>query len=261
MSDLEDLTVETESLFAEAIREHLDLKAQNSRLDDDMPLDPYLDGDPMENHPLFKSEEQARIEETLDGEPAAELSSDAAALARRGDCRAASRALPSTRRSGRVARATSTGATEPSRPVTRAVTPDERLRRYAELAVRVGANVQPGQDVVVTVPRRARGDRASGGSRGVPRRRSARRRPLLRSARPPRSDRARPGGRARVVARRTCSTGCGAGRGESGVHLADREPRSRAAERPRSRARRPLRPARAPRRHAREHRSGGTSTG
>jgi aminopeptidase len=30
------------------------------------------------------------------------------------------------------------------------VTPDERLQRYAELAVRVGANVQEGQDVVVT---------------------------------------------------------------------------------------------------------------
>jgi len=30
------------------------------------------------------------------------------------------------------------------------VTPEERLRRYAELAVRVGANVQGGQDVVVT---------------------------------------------------------------------------------------------------------------
>jgi aminopeptidase len=30
------------------------------------------------------------------------------------------------------------------------LTADERLRRYAELAVRVGANVQPGQDVVVT---------------------------------------------------------------------------------------------------------------
>ena len=30
------------------------------------------------------------------------------------------------------------------------LTGDERLRRYAELAVRVGANVQPGQDVVVT---------------------------------------------------------------------------------------------------------------
>jgi len=30
------------------------------------------------------------------------------------------------------------------------VTPDERLRRYAELTVRVGANVQRDQDVVVT---------------------------------------------------------------------------------------------------------------
>jgi aminopeptidase len=30
------------------------------------------------------------------------------------------------------------------------MTADERLRRYAELAVRVGANVQPGQDAVVT---------------------------------------------------------------------------------------------------------------
>ncbi len=30
------------------------------------------------------------------------------------------------------------------------MTPEERLERYAELAVRVGANVQPGQDVVVT---------------------------------------------------------------------------------------------------------------
>lgn len=30
------------------------------------------------------------------------------------------------------------------------MTPDERLRRYAELAVRVGANVQQGQDVIVT---------------------------------------------------------------------------------------------------------------
>jgi aminopeptidase len=30
------------------------------------------------------------------------------------------------------------------------LSPDERLRRYAELAVRVGANVQPGQDLVVS---------------------------------------------------------------------------------------------------------------
>jgi hypothetical protein len=77
MSDLEDLTsVETESGFAQAIREHLELKGRNSGLDEDMPLDPYLVGDPLDNHPLFKSEEQARIEETLDGEPAAELSSE-----------------------------------------------------------------------------------------------------------------------------------------------------------------------------------------
>ncbi len=77
MAELEDFgSVESESPFAEAIREHLELKARNSRLEDEMPLDPYLDGDPLENHPLFKSEEQARIEETLDGEPAAELSSE-----------------------------------------------------------------------------------------------------------------------------------------------------------------------------------------
>jgi hypothetical protein len=68
------MSVDTSSLFASAIREHLELKARNSGLD--MPLDHYLDGDPLENHPLFKSEEQARIEETLDGEPAAELSSE-----------------------------------------------------------------------------------------------------------------------------------------------------------------------------------------
>jgi hypothetical protein len=74
--DVEFTTSDTSSLFASAIREHLELKARNSTLDGDMPLDPYLDGDPLENHPLFKSEEQARIEETLDGEPAAELSSE-----------------------------------------------------------------------------------------------------------------------------------------------------------------------------------------
>ena len=32
-----------------------------------MPLDRYSLEDPFENHPLFKSEEQARLEETLDG--------------------------------------------------------------------------------------------------------------------------------------------------------------------------------------------------
>jgi hypothetical protein len=70
------LPVDTESGFAQAIREHLALKSRNADLDGDMPIDRYLDGDPLENHPLFKSEEQARIEETMDGEPAAELSSE-----------------------------------------------------------------------------------------------------------------------------------------------------------------------------------------
>ena len=77
MPELEDHSLDTGSLFAEAIREHLDLKSRNADLDGDMPLDRYLNGDPLDNHPLFKSEEQARIEETLDGGiPAVELPSD-----------------------------------------------------------------------------------------------------------------------------------------------------------------------------------------
>jgi len=77
MLEQDDLAaVETDSAFAEAIREHLELKSQNARLEDEMPLERYLEDDPLENHPLFKSEEQARIEETMDGEPAAELSSE-----------------------------------------------------------------------------------------------------------------------------------------------------------------------------------------
>jgi hypothetical protein len=70
------LAVDTESGVARAIRDHLELKSRNAELDSEMPIDRYLDGDVLENHPLFKSEEQARIEETMDGEPAAELSSE-----------------------------------------------------------------------------------------------------------------------------------------------------------------------------------------
>lgn len=69
-------SVESETAFAEVIREHLQLKSRNAGLSSDMPLERYLEEDPLENHPLFKSEEQARIEETMDGEPAAELSSE-----------------------------------------------------------------------------------------------------------------------------------------------------------------------------------------
>jgi len=64
------MTVETPSLFAKAIEEHLELKQQNAELSDAMPLDRYVAEDPFENHPLFKTEEQARLEETMDGVPA-----------------------------------------------------------------------------------------------------------------------------------------------------------------------------------------------
>jgi hypothetical protein len=63
--------VETSSLFAQVIQDHLELKQKNSDLEDELPLDRYKTEDPFENHPLFKTEEQARIEETMDGdEPA-----------------------------------------------------------------------------------------------------------------------------------------------------------------------------------------------
>jgi hypothetical protein len=62
------MPVETPSIFAQVIKDHLDLKERNARLGDTMPIEHYKDeGDPFANHPLFKSEEQARIEETMDG--------------------------------------------------------------------------------------------------------------------------------------------------------------------------------------------------
>jgi hypothetical protein len=60
------------SSLARAIQEHLDLKERNAQLDGSMPLDRYSVEDPFENHPLFKSEEQARLEETLEGVEAPE---------------------------------------------------------------------------------------------------------------------------------------------------------------------------------------------
>ena len=63
------MPVETPSLFAEVIKDHLALKEQNSTLDRHMPIDRYKAEDPFENHPLFKTEEQARLEETMDGAP------------------------------------------------------------------------------------------------------------------------------------------------------------------------------------------------
>jgi hypothetical protein len=60
------MPVETPSLFAQVIQDHLDLKQRNQRLEPQMPIDRYKAEDPFDNHPLFKTEEQARIEETMD---------------------------------------------------------------------------------------------------------------------------------------------------------------------------------------------------
>jgi len=62
------MPVETPSLFAKVIQHHLELKRRNAELETDLPLERYLVEDPFENHPLFKTEEQARLEETMDGE-------------------------------------------------------------------------------------------------------------------------------------------------------------------------------------------------
>jgi len=62
------MPVETPSVFAHVIQEHLELKRKNSELEGNMPLERYESQDPFENHPLFKTEEQARIEDTMDGE-------------------------------------------------------------------------------------------------------------------------------------------------------------------------------------------------
>jgi hypothetical protein len=68
------MSVETTSLFSQVIQEHLELKRRNSELEGDMPLSSYETQDPFDNHPLFKSEQQARLEETMDGtEPAVEV--------------------------------------------------------------------------------------------------------------------------------------------------------------------------------------------
>jgi hypothetical protein len=59
--------VDTPTLFAQVIQEHLELKRRNAALEHEMPIEKYLADDPFENHPLFKTEEQARVEDTMDG--------------------------------------------------------------------------------------------------------------------------------------------------------------------------------------------------
>jgi hypothetical protein len=62
------MPVEAPSIFAKVIQDHLELKRRNSQLEHEMPLKRYRNDDPFQNHPLFKTEEQARIEETMDGD-------------------------------------------------------------------------------------------------------------------------------------------------------------------------------------------------
>jgi hypothetical protein len=65
------MPVETPSLFARVIQDHLELKRRNAELERAMPIDGYRVDDPFDNHPLFKTEEQARLEETMDGDESA----------------------------------------------------------------------------------------------------------------------------------------------------------------------------------------------
>ncbi len=67
------MQAETSSLFAQVIQDHIALKERNRELESNMPLERYQTRDPFENHPLFKTEEQARIEETMDGAESAVL--------------------------------------------------------------------------------------------------------------------------------------------------------------------------------------------
>ncbi len=71
------MPVETPSIFAKVIQDHLELKRRNSQLEPEMPLTRYKSDDPFENHPLFKTEEQARLEETMDGEEAVQIAAAA----------------------------------------------------------------------------------------------------------------------------------------------------------------------------------------
>ena len=66
------MPVETPSIFSKIIEDQLELKRRNAQLVGELPLSRYITDDPCQNHPLFKTEEQARLEETMgDGEVAA----------------------------------------------------------------------------------------------------------------------------------------------------------------------------------------------
>ena len=74
------MPVETPSIFSKIIEEHLELKRRNAELERQLPLSRYVHDDPFQNHPLFKTEEQARLEETMDGADPALTASIVAAV-------------------------------------------------------------------------------------------------------------------------------------------------------------------------------------
>jgi hypothetical protein len=71
------------SPFAAVIEEHLELKRRNRHLDSARPLESFNVEDPFQNHPLFKSEADARREEAdTDEHPAVglEIPADTASM-------------------------------------------------------------------------------------------------------------------------------------------------------------------------------------
>jgi len=120
------------SPFASVIQDHLELKKQNAELDGNMPLDHYQIEDPFENHPLFKSEEQARIEEkhSTASPPSNCTPWPCLGRARTPPRPLSPRGLRSTATSGAV-RATSTGANSPRTLAGAAGRPGEQL--YARM--------------------------------------------------------------------------------------------------------------------------------
>ena len=66
------MTESATNLFSQVIQEHLELKRKNAELEGAMPLSRYMEEHPFDNHPLFKTEEQARIEDTMSGQESIE---------------------------------------------------------------------------------------------------------------------------------------------------------------------------------------------
>src|SRR2546425_11140338 len=95
------MPVETPSIFAKVIQDHLELKERNARLEESMPIGHYKAADPFDNHPLFKTEEQARLEETMDGDEPAGTAAPAVVGWPGGDTPAHATPGPQERRWGR----------------------------------------------------------------------------------------------------------------------------------------------------------------